>query len=389
MELLSSEDLAYYTKLSSQNIESLMSGMAVLLGENEEKIKEIENQNWFNRMTKTIFGKNKATIREIRKNKEKIDIYIAKVILELNKRGLINQEILLVCSEKINKLFEKINNLSEKHLELQDTLKILVESLDKKIQSVDNFTVIISKKNIYQNMNVIEAISDILSKLDERIIFDDEKIEIIIDNMSSWLNESLVFFEDLLNNLLRLDTRKLNIINLKLNDFRNSMLIDLILEAIERKIYFQEKEDEIVKELFFENRIKEEIFLKNKDIFLKLLNCKKIFIRELIDKEKIIKDNSVRYLENEEIKYLKFKAEKGYDEEQYKLGKYYLDMNIFSESLYWFNRAKEQGNVDSIFELSLIYKEGLGVPKDSVKSYSLLKESVLLGNKEAKKFYNI
>lgn len=393
MNMLSSEDLTYYTQQSEQNIEKILTGMLMLINDNEFKIKNLENQNWFNRMIKTLFGKNKITIEEIRKNKEQIDIYIAETILELNKKVDINQNILILLDKRINRLLGKISNLTYEYLDLQNSLKIFAENLDKQIKSVDNFSVIISKKNLYEKMNILVAISDILSKMDEKIIESKEKMEIITDNMKNWLNDTPVFLKDLFKNLMELNEYEINIIYLTLDDFRNGLLIDLILETIERKFYFQEKDTEILEDLFFKNRIDEDISLTRKDIFFNLLNCKKEFIDDLSDnddQEKLIDiymDENLK--EQTDISYLLFKAENGDQSSQYEVGKYFFDLKDFSKSLYWFERAANQGEVNSIFELSLLYKKGLGTNKNSIESYKLLKKSALYGHKQAKNLIKI
>ena len=246
----------------------------------------------------------------------------------------------------------------------------------------NRFFSIISKKDIYERQNIIVAISDILSKIDKKIIFNEEKLEIIMENMKSWLNDTSTSLEQVFENILNLELKEVNIIYLTLSDFRNNLFVDLILEVLERKFYFSQTKEFILKSIFFENEIKRDTALTVKDIFLKLLNSKKEFIKDLLE-SKTEKIKSKNYKENEENKYLLFKAENGDEKSQYEIGKYFLKEEDFSKSIYWFERAANQGSSNAIFELALLYKNGLGIKKDSVKSYSFLKKSALLGNVDA------
>lgn len=379
MELLSKEDLIYFTQQSNQNLETMLVEMAMLLNDTETKVKKLENQNWFQRMVKTIFGQNKITVEELKKNNEKIIVYIIEAIKGLYEKNLIDHLILLRLNEKINISIKRINNLEKEHLKLQDNLKIFIEELNREIESVDNYFSIISKKDIYERQNIIVAISDILSKIDKKIIFNEEKLEIIMENMKNWLNDTSISLEQLFKDIINLKLKEIDVIYLTLSDFRNNLFVDLILEVLERKFYFNQNEEFVLKSIFFENEIKRSTTLTIKDIFLKLLNSKKEFVKDLLESkiEKVI-DNNCK--ESKEDKYLLFKAENGDGKSQYEIGKYFLEEENFSKSIYWFERAANQGNTNAIFELALLYRNGLGVKKDSVKSYSFLKKSALLGN---------
>lgn len=390
MKLLSVEDFVYYTQQSSQNIENIVSGMTMLINDNEIKIRELENQNWFERMIKTLFGKNKATLGEIKRNKDKINIYIAETILELYNKSLVTDQYLLCLNQKTNDLLSIINKLSSEYETLQRHFKNFVSELDKKIESVENFSIIISKKDLYKSMDSSIAILDLVSKIDERIIFNQEKMDIIIYNMKDWINDENIYFEELFESIISLNEKEANMLYLKMSTYRNNLLVDLILESIERKVYYNQDKNRILNKIFYENEIERKNFITKKELFFKLLKYKKEVLKELkaseIKKEIITK---MEIQDKETSNYLLLKAKIEDPKLQYEIGKIFFNMKDFSKSIYWFERSSKQGNRDSLFELSLFYKEGLGIEKNSLKSYQLLKRSALLGNKEAKELIKL
>ena len=45
----------------------------------------------------------------------------------------------------------------------------------------------------------------------------------------------------------------------------------------------------------------------------------------------------------------------------------------------FFQRSSDLGNLDALYNLSLVYKQGIGVPVDQMKSFELLKEAAEKG----------
>lgn len=67
----------------------------------------------------------------------------------------------------------------------------------------------------------------------------------------------------------------------------------------------------------------------------------------------------------------KEKALAGDSLSQVNVGDYYYARKQYEESLPWYRMAAEQGRIDARQRLAYMYREGLGVPKDLVKSYVL------------------
>ena len=65
-ELIPIEDMNYLAQQSQGKINMILSGMTALMNDTEDKTEKIEKQNWFQRMVKTVTGKNRATREEIK-----------------------------------------------------------------------------------------------------------------------------------------------------------------------------------------------------------------------------------------------------------------------------------------------------------------------------------
>ena len=72
--LVTREDLNYLAQQSTGNLNMILSGMTALLNDTDNKVAMLESQNWFQRMCRTISGKNKMTQQEIQRNHDKINL---------------------------------------------------------------------------------------------------------------------------------------------------------------------------------------------------------------------------------------------------------------------------------------------------------------------------
>ena len=55
----------------------------------------------------------------------------------------------------------------------------------------------------------------------------------------------------------------------------------------------------------------------------------------------------------------------------------------FKKAVYWFTKAAEQDNVNSVFSLAGLYETGTGVPQDKMKALQLYSKAAEMGDKEA------
>ena len=73
-ELIPIEDMNYLAQQSQGKINMILSGMTALMNDTEDKTEKIEKQNWFQRMVKTVTGKNTYTLLTFRAYNDKLII---------------------------------------------------------------------------------------------------------------------------------------------------------------------------------------------------------------------------------------------------------------------------------------------------------------------------
>lgn len=125
-------DISYFAQQSADQIQWLISGMAVLMQDTEGKAAAMQSQSWFQRMAKTVTGKNKLTLEEIKRNHEKLNLYMAEVVAELYRINCVDQRLMMSLGTQLNEIYAD-------HLYLKQALGAFVEKLNAKIASVDNF----------------------------------------------------------------------------------------------------------------------------------------------------------------------------------------------------------------------------------------------------------
>ena len=67
--------------------------MVSLLNDTESKFDSLKDQKWFQRMLKTVTGKNKATKEDIHRNYERLGVYVSKAVEVLYQRQCIDEKI--------------------------------------------------------------------------------------------------------------------------------------------------------------------------------------------------------------------------------------------------------------------------------------------------------
>ena len=95
----------FFAQQSSGKLNMIISGMTALMNDTDSKVAQLEGQGWFQRMVRTITGKNKATRDEIQRNHDRLNAYMSEAIAELYNRNLIDHEIILSLGTQINELY--------------------------------------------------------------------------------------------------------------------------------------------------------------------------------------------------------------------------------------------------------------------------------------------
>ena len=95
------DDFEYYASLPTQEVGVVISGMVSLLNDTDARFDSLKDQNWFQRMLKTVTGKNKATKEDIHRNYERLGVYVSKAVEILYQRQCIDEKVLVIYGEQI------------------------------------------------------------------------------------------------------------------------------------------------------------------------------------------------------------------------------------------------------------------------------------------------
>ena len=135
--IITEEDMNYLTQQSSENLNMILFGMTELMESNNRNIQLLENQTWYQRMAKTLSGKNKMIQQEVEQNHDKINMYMSKAMSELFNRNCIDHKVLLGLGNRLSEIYED-------QIQLKQLLGAFVSKLNEKIESVDNFHMLIT-----------------------------------------------------------------------------------------------------------------------------------------------------------------------------------------------------------------------------------------------------
>lgn len=303
--VITKEDISFLVKQSTGNLNMILSGMTALLKDNESKVAMLESQTWFQRMSRTITGKNKMTQQEIQRNHDKINMYMTQAMTELYEQSCIDREIMMTLGNQINSLYAE-------HVQLKQILGAFAAKLNEKIESVDNFHMLITEleQGIYKDKPKIVLVCEILSKLDGNTIQDERKLEIlqrtlqnqnILDNTSTMITEYLM---DIINTPVE-DIGK---IYLEMETISGNYIASLILKMIEAYHFLPDmarklkNRIKVVEEVINEESLDPEITLSIDDIYQGFIEEKRNVISsfEIIEAKRIEKED-LKNVEEEKL----------------------------------------------------------------------------------------
>jgi hypothetical protein len=163
-------DIEYYFSQKQSELDNIVVGMSALLSDGDEKYEAMKNQNWFKRMVFTVIGKNKTTVEDIRKNNEQLNAYCAKALAAFVERQRISEGIIINLGTQINMLYAA-------HIELKQTLYGIASKLNEKIESVDNYHMLIEEIDRLDRFGKCYTdIYRVLALFDKHMISDSRKI---------------------------------------------------------------------------------------------------------------------------------------------------------------------------------------------------------------------
>lgn len=239
---------------------TLMQNITSLQSDTYDKVAQLENQNWFKRMTNTLFGKNKATKQEIQKNNDKVVTYISQSVAQLYNLNLINERVISSLGNRMNEVYAQVVESNQEILNMkgqisqimavqQQTLEAMgafVNKLNEKIESVDNFHMLISEiqNGMYNDSSKLYNICSILSQLDKRQMDDSRKMNLLNDTMikSNIITQDEFSVLQCLQEIVALPQEKVGLIYLELCNFRSSFPANMFADMIENYHFLSKME---------------------------------------------------------------------------------------------------------------------------------------------------
>ena len=230
MSTIPMSDINYLAPQSSERLNLILSGMTALMNDTDEKVSIMESQNWFQRMIKTVSGKNKMTQSEIEQNHDKLNAYMSEAIAELYNRDCIDHSVIISLGTQLNEIYAD-------HLQLKNMLGSFVAKLNEKINSVDNFHMLTTEidQGIYTCKNDIYSICNVLSQFDSRMLNDERKLDIIRRSLENQqiLSDKAIPLVDYLMDVIEIPMDNAGKIYLELSTIRDNFMVDVFLSTMD------------------------------------------------------------------------------------------------------------------------------------------------------------
>lgn len=332
--IVSREDMTYLAQQSAGKLNMILSGMTALLNDNENKVNMMESQTWFQRMARTITGKNKMTQQEIQRNHDKINLYLSQAMTALYEQNCIDHQVMMSLGNQINSLYTE-------HLQLKQMLGAFASKLNQKIESIDNFHILVTEieQGVYSDSSAIVSICKILSQLDKRTVQDDRKLEILYRAMQNQgiLSEDKNALREYLLQFTSIALDDIGSIYLELETIRDNYMAGLILKLIEGYHFLPDmarmlkNKESVIDEIIEAENLDAGIELSLENIYRDLVNSKSDMLNNQLPVEKIQESNMLKEAEedffagrfDEAFKVFENLAEQGNGRAMYMLGDYY------------------------------------------------------------------
>lgn len=202
--LITQADSAALLGMSNIDVNRTVSQMSALMNaissgkENIDSMTTmLEKQPWYKKMWFTLIGKNKATVAEIQKNKDRLTGYTAEALSVLYENNRIQQNQVIALGNAINSVNSQLAATNFELLKTQEafakfkdeivgTIGNLAGKLNEKITSVDNFHMIIDEilLGTYDLDNNLASIFAVISQIDKRMAADERKMQILQKNLT-------------------------------------------------------------------------------------------------------------------------------------------------------------------------------------------------------------
>lgn len=412
MSIVATEDMNYLAQQQSGKINMILAGMTALMNDIEGKASAMESQNWFQRMAKTIAGKNKLTLAEIRQNHEKMNVYLSEAIAELYNRNCIDHNVMMSLGVQINELYAD-------HTQLKQMLGAFVGKLNEKIDSVDNFHMLVTEidHGVYSQVPPIVAVCQVMSQFDNRILEDNRKLDIISRSLyaQNILNGNQIKLTEYLASILVLPMEDVGQIHLELGTIRDNFMASVILGVMESYYFLpdlaRKMKDKrvLIEEIIQAGRLDASVSLSMDEIYDAFLDSKinvknglvsvrrespineDVTTSDIRDYAEITELGCASYFNEEDysqaVKYFSIAAEGGYAEAQYWLGQcYYCGDGVAenkTEGFKWFMKAAQQDYPDAQLYVGHCYYRGDGVAENKKEAFKWYMKAAEQGDPDA------
>lgn len=428
-QLLTGEDTRFLAQQPEYEVDIMVGQMTTLMqnitnlqNDTDDKVAQLQNQGWFKRMTNTLFGRNKATKQEIQKNNDKVMTYISQSVAQLYQMNLINERVICSLGNRMNEVYLQVTEMNQEMLTMkgqisqlmavqQQTMEALgafVNKLNEKIESVDNFHMMISEiqNGMYNDSSKLYNLCSILSQLDKRQMENNRKMALLKDSMekAGIITEDKITVQECLKEIVALPQEKIGLIYLELCNFRNSFPANLFADMIENYHFLSKMEKMSKKKEVLIQRVLEqyeldsdatfsiadisESFFENKQECLVNINNLQIGVNDTSEDEEA-ENIWQEYDEAEEIgiNYNSLSADElialanngdvyamdtlgaayEFGEDKEVIGVLGIEKD-FEEAVKWYRKAAEQGFDIAQDSLGNCYYLGHGVDEDYVKA---------------------
>lgn len=375
-------DIAYFAQQPAEQIQWIISGMAALMRDTEGKATAMQSQNWFQRMVKTVSGKNRLTLEEIKRNHEQLNLYMAESITELYRMNCVDQRLMMSLGTQLNEIYAA-------QFSLREMLGAFVEKLNAKIDSVDNFHMLVTEieQGVYTSDSPIVSICKVLSQFDNRILEDTRKLDIIRRSLveKNILVEKPILLTVYLQNLLNVPLGDAGQIYLELGAIHENFIAAIMSKMMENYHFLPEmarktkNRASLVAAVMQGDDLDPDVALSASEIYDDFVNSKLEVKSNLLSivanvsnvetvatpaqEDTMDTDGDDDGLSLSEVFAL---AEQGDVEAQLLLG-HYFDLGEGDDALQaeaWFRKAAEQGNAEAQFYLGLYLYHGDGTGQD-------------------------
>ena len=421
-QLLTGEDTRFLAQQPEYEVDIMVGQMTTLMqnitdlqNDTDDKVAQLQNQGWFKRMTNTLFGRNKATKQEIQKNNDKVMTYISQSVAQLYQMNLINERVICSLGNRMNEVYLQVTEMNQEMLTMkgqisqlmavqQQTMEALgafVNKLNEKIESVDNFHMMISEiqNGMYNDSSKLYNLCSILSQLDKRQMEDNRKMALLKDSMekAGIITEDEITVQECLKEIVALPQEKIGLIYLELCNFRNSFPANLFADMIEGYHFLSKMEKMSKKKEVLIQRVLDQYELDANAVF-SIADISESFFESkqacLVSPEMLqigenqhTEGNSYVKEEESEIDYDSLSADElislanngdveamhhlgvayEYGEDEEVLGVLGIEKDL-EEAVKWYRKAAEQGYAPAQDDLGDCYYFGDGVDVDYVEA---------------------